>query len=51
MHPTVRLLPLLAVVLLTAEAMPAFAASPTDACSVLTAAQVSSVVGVVGPAS
>ena len=45
MHPTVRLLPFLAFVLLTAEVVPAFAASPTDACSVLTAAQVSSAIG------
>ncbi|HUX44274.1 MAG TPA: hypothetical protein VMV57_05950 [Terracidiphilus sp.] len=45
MHPTVRVIPLVAFVLLTAGIVPAFAAPPTDACSLLTTAQVSSTLG------
>ncbi len=45
MHPTVRVPALMASILFTAGAMPAFAAPPTDACAILTAAQVSSALG------
>jgi hypothetical protein len=44
MHPTVRLLSFVASILLAAAAIPALAV-PTDACSVLTSAQVSSALG------
>src|SRR5665213_3062880 len=45
MHCTIRVLALVALILPTAGAIPAFAAPPTDACSLLTAAQVSSALG------
>ncbi len=45
MHPTVRVLAIVALILPCAGAIPALAAPPTDACAVLTAAQVSSALG------
>ncbi|MGA8087170.1 MAG: hypothetical protein WCA10_07680 [Terracidiphilus sp.] len=45
MHPMVRILALVAFILPAAGTMPAFAAPPTDACSLLTAAEVSSSLG------
>ena len=45
MHCTIRVLALVALILPTAGAIPAFSAPPTDACSLLTAAQVSSALG------
>ena len=45
MHLMVRFPQSVAFLLLTAGAIPSFAASATDACSVLTAAQVSSALG------
>lgn len=45
MYPTIRVLAILAVLLFTPAAIPAFAAPPTDACALLTPAQVSSALG------
>lgn len=45
MHHMVRVLALVALILPTAGAIPAFAAPPTNACSLLTAAEVSSALG------
>ena len=45
MHPTVRFPQFVALVVLTAGTIPLFGAPPTDACSVLTEAQVSAALG------
>ena len=45
MHRTVRVLVFLTLVLPAAGVIPAFAAPPTDACSLMTAAEVGSALG------